>query len=1020
MSSHNYDIRLCSLACLFVLFSGSVQGQASDDSKGILPSTPLENCSVDQWTGDNGLLSNNLTSVIQAESGFLWITTNNGLMRFDGVRLEIFDQDLISFLSTDAFYRVYEDKNNVLWFASRGSGIVKYRDHKFEQHLADKDIPKSPRTMLIQNDGTIWVGSDNRGLFKIKDTTVTQIRDPLLEDIIVMHLEEGENGKIYIGTNTRGLLEYHDDVITRVSLGNDFNNTAVMAIKYVSDGALYVGTSEGLLAVENGNVREIDFLKDIQVNHIVADHYGSVWIGTERGLGRITTTGKEEFLRVGRGFSGSHITSLFLDKEGSLWMSTAKSGLLRMKESPIRNYNEQHGLSVDPVNMVVEGPDGKFYIGLDDGLVDVMSDGKFRPFAVKHPALNESVRDIFVEENGTCWIACYNGVIKKQGKKEILISTETGLPSNSVRRIFRDSKKRFWLGTRTGGVVLLDGEKVKHIYNRENGFGSDYILAIEEDKNGRIFVGTHSGGLNIINSDGSFEIIHLQDDDDGVLIFNVHIDSDNKIWLATSIGLYSFDTDSRKFTRLALADVVKGESYFDWVEDNVGNIWIPTNIGIVSLSKNDVLQFLTGKIPRIKSKIYNDYDGMKNKECTGATRSTLSSTGEVWVPTIEGICIINPEHKGKNKIVPRVYITALITDHQGVIAHPTDGLKLEPGNVRISIQFTSLSLVAPNKVKFKYRLDNVDAAWNEDSSQKRNVDYTNLSPGNYTFFVTASNNDEIWNEEGAKLSFKVLPFYYQTVWFYILMAILFLFIFFVVYKWRVNAVERKNAELVKVNSELDRFVYSASHDLRAPLASILGLVKLTRMDSNHENQQQYLEMVERSIHKLDGFIHDIINYSRNARTEIQASEIKFEVVVQEIIDALKYQENSPQIRKEIYVQGSGLFFSDRKRVDIILFNLISNAIKYHRLNQEDPYIRVSVMFTTKQTIIEVSDNGLGIEQAHLENIFKMFYRADERSSGSGLGLFIARETVEKINGTLSVMSTYGKGSVFRIQIPSLA
>jgi signal transduction histidine kinase/ligand-binding sensor domain-containing protein len=1018
MNRLNYIFRLCSLAGLILFFSSIVQGQESADSNGILPSTSLENCSVDQWTGDNGLLSNNLTSVMQAESGFLWITTNNGLMRFDGIRLEIFDQAVVPFLNTDAFYRVYEDKNNVLWFASRGSGIIKYRNNKFEQHLPDKDIPKSPRTMLIQDDGTIWAGSDNRGLIKISDTTVTRIKDPLLQNAIIMSLEEGDKGAIYIGTNTRGLLEYRDGVINVIPLGTDFN-AAVTTTKFLPDGKLYVGTSEGLLLVEKGHVTPIAFLRNIQVNQIITDQYGSVWIGTERGLARITRTGKEELLKSGRNFSGAHITSLFFDKEGSLWMSTGKSGLLRMKESPIRNYNEQHGLSVDRVNMITEGPDGKFYIGLDDGLVQVMSDGKFQSFPVRHPALTESVRDIFVEENGTTWIACYNGLIKKQGDKEVLFSTETGLSSNSVRRIFRDSRKRFWVGTRTGGVILLEEEKVKRIYNRASGFGSDYILAIEEDRTGRIIIGTHSGGLNIINPDGSFEIIHLQDDDDGVLIFNVHIDDKNRIWLATSIGLYALDADSRKFTRITLTDVVKGESYFDWVEDAMGNIWITTNIGIVLLKKIDVLNFVAGKIGSVKTKIYNDYDGMKNKECTGATRSTLSSTGEVWVPTIEGICIVNPKHERANKIVPRVYITELITDHQGVITHPEDGLELEPGNVRITLQFTSLSLLAPNKVKFQYRLDNVDAGWQHVGSQKRSVDYTNLAPGKYTFYVKASNNDDVWNEEGAKLTFEVLPFYYQTAWFYILTAVLLLLMFFVVYKWRVQAVEQKNVELVKVNSELDRFVYSASHDLRAPLASILGLVKLTRMDDNRENQQQYLEMVEKSIHKLDGFIHDIINYSRNARTEIQASEIKFESVVHDIIEALKYQENAQLIRKDVYVQGSGIFFSDRKRLDIILFNLISNAIKYHRLNQEDPYIRIAVMYTTKQAIIEVSDNGLGIEQAHLENIFKMFYRADERSSGSGLGLFIAMETAEKINGTLSVTSTYGKGSVFRIQIPSL-
>jgi signal transduction histidine kinase len=489
--------------------------------------------------------------------------------------------------------------------------------------------------------------------------------------------------------------------------------------------------------------------------------------------------------------------------------------------------------------------------------------------------------------------------------------------------------------------------------------------------------------------------------------------------LATSIGLYFFDSQARQFVRLALTDVVKGESYFDWVEDRKGSVWITTNIGIVGLKKRDVHRYLAGDISRIGSRIYDDYDGMKNKECTGATWSTLSSAGEIWVPTIEGICVINPERQRDNRIVPPVYITEVITDHQGVISHPSGSISIEPGNFRITIQFTSLSLLAPNKVKFQYKLDKVDDGWQVMNSQKRSVDYTNLPPGDYTFFVRASNSDGIWNEKGVTLKMEIRPFYYQTVWFYLLVGVVLLLIFYAVYKWRINAVEQKNVELTKVNSELDRFVYSASHDLRAPLASVLGLVKLTRMDPDRQNQQHYLEMVEKSIHKLDGFIHDIINYSRNARTELDPSEIHFQSLVNEILEALKYQENSESIRKEIMVQGTGAFLSDKKRLNIVLFNLISNAIKYHRLGQEDPYIVIRIVFDQKEAIIEVEDNGLGIEQPHLDSIFKMFYRADERSNGSGLGLFIANETVEKIRGKLTVTSTYGKGSIFTIQIPSL-
>jgi signal transduction histidine kinase/ligand-binding sensor domain-containing protein len=995
------------------------EAQHINSEPGIAPTTPLENCSVDQWTGDNGLLSNNLTSVFQAADGFLWITTNNGLMRFDGMHLDIYNQEVVPFLATDAFYRIYQDKNKVLWFASRGSGIVKYSDNVFSQHLPNnKLIPKSLRTMLVQDDGTIWAGSDNKGLIQIKDTTARKIDHPLLEGVIIMTLDAGPDNSIYIGTNSKGLLIYKNGNIEQLVIDNSVSYSA-NAVKLASDGKLFIGTTEGLYIKEGEQITSVDFLDNIQVNHIITDSYGSVWIATERGLARINEKNNtKEFLRSGKNFRGAHITSLCIDKEGSLWLSTGKSGLLRMKESLIRNYSEVNGLSVDRVNVVTEGPDGKFYICLDDGFVNIIENGKITPLEINEPGWNESVRDIFIEQNGTAWIASYNGLIKKTGEKEKLFTTDNGLPSNSVRRIFRDKKGATWLGTRTGGIAKMINDKVEKIYNRKNGLSSEYILAIEQDKEGRMIIGTHSGGLNIIHTDDRIETFHINGDDDGVLIFNVHIDEAGDLWLATTIGLYHFDLEKRAFTKLAITDVVKGESYFDWVEDKQGSIWIPTNIGIIELAKKDVRSFLAKKVPSIKSKLYNNFDGMRNKECTGATRSTLSSTGEVWVPTIQGICILNPERKGINKIVPPVYITEIITDKE-VTQNPTEPVIVEPGNFRVTIKFTALSLLAPNKVKFRYMIQGIDPGWMDAQPRTRSVDYTNLPPGKYVFSVMASNNDGIWNEKGIQVPIEVRPFFYETFWFYFLLLLFFVVVFYAIYKWRVKAVEHKNSELIKVNSELDRFVYSASHDLRAPLASILGLVKLTRIDTDPEHRLQYLDKVEKSIHKLDGFIHDIINYSRNARTEIESHPVDFNLLIHDLLEGLKYQEKSERIRKDVQIAGDGVFQTDIKRLNIVLYNLVTNAIKYHNLNREDPFIRIQIDYTRANANIEISDNGIGIDQQHLDNIFKMFYRADERSSGSGLGLFIAKEAIEKLNGTLTVRSEVGKGSTFIVRIPTL-
>jgi signal transduction histidine kinase len=239
-----------------------------------------------------------------------------------------------------------------------------------------------------------------------------------------------------------------------------------------------------------------------------------------------------------------------------------------------------------------------------------------------------------------------------------------------------------------------------------------------------------------------------------------------------------------------------------------------------------------------------------------------------------------------------------------------------------------------------------------------------------------------------------------------------------IYKWRVNAVERRNVELRKVNGELDRFVYSASHDLRAPLASILGLVNIARLE-NGKDFKGYLDKIENSVQKLDGFIKDIIDFSRNARLDVESEPINFKELITEIFDNLKYLDEKDVIKRIVKVEGTGLFHTDKKRLNVILNNLIANSIKYSNPHEQNPFIEVYVKQNSKQVLLQVKDNGIGIGYEHIQNIFKMFYRADTKSKGSGIGLYIVKETLEKIQGSISVQSEYGKGSMFTVLLKAL-
>ncbi|MDW8297080.1 MAG: PAS domain-containing sensor histidine kinase [Raineya sp.] len=231
-------------------------------------------------------------------------------------------------------------------------------------------------------------------------------------------------------------------------------------------------------------------------------------------------------------------------------------------------------------------------------------------------------------------------------------------------------------------------------------------------------------------------------------------------------------------------------------------------------------------------------------------------------------------------------------------------------------------------------------------------------------------------------------------------------------------LQEQNEELTKINNELDRFVYSASHDLKAPLASILGLINIAKMEKNTDMLFHYLDMMEQSVRKLDNFIKDIIDYSRNSRLEIACEPVDLQKIIDEIYENLNYLEKSIFIKKNTRIQAQAPFYTDKKRLSVILNNLLSNAINYHNIRKLNPFINIEATITEKEAKIEITDNGLGIAHEHLGKIFDMFYRASYDSKGSGLGLYIVKETIQKLGGKISVHSELGEGTRFTLIIPN--
>jgi PAS domain S-box-containing protein len=238
-------------------------------------------------------------------------------------------------------------------------------------------------------------------------------------------------------------------------------------------------------------------------------------------------------------------------------------------------------------------------------------------------------------------------------------------------------------------------------------------------------------------------------------------------------------------------------------------------------------------------------------------------------------------------------------------------------------------------------------------------------------------------------------------------------------KLKEQALQKSNEELTKRNNELDRFVYSVSHDLRAPLASILGLIEISKNENDLNNRDNYLQLMQKSIYKLDEFIKEIIEYSRNNRVQINVEPIDFEQLIKDIFAELSFMQESKPIDLKIKINKKIPFYSDLHRLKVIFNNLISNAIRYSDKYKPKPFIAIKIEIEEKNAFIEICDNGQGIGENHLNKVFEMFYRANSKTNGSGLGLYIVKESMDKLGGEISVESKIGEGTKFKIHLPNL-
>lgn len=799
----------------------------------------------DSWTTADGLPQNGIRGITQTPDGYVWSTTFDGLVRFDGVRFMTFNKSNTKGIINNRFSGIYCHQDGTLYAFSAESGTLTiYKNGVFNSYT-DEQVPERYIESIAPYKGELGVlvvGGENydRSWYFLRDGQF--VYSETLDKITHTFEHVGINGARWI-LSKKNITEIHHDQSTVYDDRLDYLQYT-RPILLDSKGGLWLGgfklsyLKDG--KVENFPAEQYGFPKNGNFHQFWEEEDGSVWFangglsGEGIGLvryqdGKFSSFGKES------GLSDSSIFAVFKDREGIIWLATNK-GLNRFRKQIIKTYNSQNGLSSSEVYPMLRDSKDQIWIGTTKGLT-IYRDGKFEPVKLHQTDKNPpewlkwkdkevAVQSLWEDPNGKIWIGVGGALYVAENSNIRLINE-----GHHVYAIRHDRAGNVWAATNKG-VLLFQDYQQKAFYAVAAGRPNEMMTTIYEDSQGRLWFGGFAGLFEF--KDGKFINYTTKEGLTGNYVRSIYEDADGVLWIGTyGEGLSRFKYG--QFVNYKAENGLFTNDVFAIQEDRRGNFWISSNRGIYRVNRQELNDFADKKIDKIHSIGYGKEDGMLNDECNGGRQpaSLTDKDGNFWFPSQDGVVVVNSERETYNSLPPPVVIESATVEKKEVdISH---GLSVKAGDRNIEINFTALSLIKSDQIKFKYKLEGHDEEW-VDAGTRRTAYYSYLPPGNYQFLVKAANSEGIWNENGTKMDLIQQPFFYQTKSFYILCSAVGILSLFII--WRISV-----HQLVLRERKLERLVREKTDELHQ-LANSDGLTKIG-------NRHRFKQFLAEEWHRAD-------------------------------------------------------------------------------------------------------------------------------------------------------------------------
>lgn len=1012
-------------------------------------------------TDETGSLADNQVGIIYEDRNRqLWIGGRSSLSRYCRQTDRFFLYDLpeipegVTGAST-IVQSIEEDHEGRLWVAGGSNGLYYYDKESDSFRIYEPLTTHIINTVLPDGEGGLWAATGDKGLQHIRPETgeISTYRSDSTVTLNKIHMVRDHEGDIWITTLNSGLIKVSRADDSQVQIQRYYNieeqpkvleNNLTYSIHVDRQGRLWVGN-------DNGGLHLYD--RDLDLFH----HYDSDPVDP-------------------RTLSHHSISAIHQDHEERLWIGTALSGL-NVMDPYVHKFEHHHTASRfnnNLTNNIIRGfqedEQGNIWIATDGGGLNYFDreSGYFTSYrhdpGDPESIQSDAVTSIKKDSDRTLWVGSYDGgldlLIDKDAGRFVSIQDTFDLQGHSIENpysIHFDKQHPWvWIAEFRNGVIRLDTEagEVAHfepVPGDPSSVSSEFVIHIFEDSNHNLWFSSFNG-LNVLASEnkenGQFQRF-LPDHDDpgsipGLEIRQVTEDRTGRIWIATENGLAKYEPETGSFKNWFESDGLPDNNLQSVIEDDHGNLWIGSLGG------------LTRFTPETNTfENFGPDDGLQSYEFSRYSNEKLT-TGELLAGGMNGFNLFHPDEISYNPVIPPVFITDLKLFNESVSVDGTDSpldrhisvtdtVHLSYRDNVISFDFIALNYTRAEQNQYAYMMEGFESEWNYVGN-RRNATYTNLNPGTYRFRVKASNNDGIWNETGTSVILHIIPPFWQTTWFYAVLILFAVLVILFAYRLKVAGYQKKNrqleemvehrtTELRQTNEQLNRHIeeknkiYSVlGHDLRNPFMSMMGLseylIEKFRNDSDKENLEiasSILSGAQNSYNLLENLLYwsEANNRERKANRE----QIPVKTLIDETVSMAGLQAGMKEVSIVNKTDASVYVKADRNMVQTVLRNLISNAIKF---SHKKGTVTIQTDIQDQQVFIAIADQGTGMDEKTRDRLFSHMSTGSIKGTlgeqGSGFGLMICKEFVERNGGQIWVESEPGKGSRFifsleRVNVP---